>query len=111
MANGSDGRICEPALRPSYQRGGKAKVSGAGGSEGSQLRRPEQCLVVRFNGAVAFANGFVHAFNIGDLNMAPRIFDHPSLLERPSMQRHAGSLDAQHLSEKFLGELQIVAAC
>ena len=27
------------------------------------------------------------------------------------MQRHAGSLDAQHLRKEFLGELQIVGAC
>lgn len=72
--------------------------------------RPEQCLVVRFDGCVAFADAFLQGFNIGDLYLAPRIIYHSSLLKRSRMQRHAGSLNTQHLGEKFLGEMQIVAA-
>jgi len=65
-------------------------------------------LVIRFDGAVAFADGFLQGFNIGNLYMAPRILYHSSLLKRARMQRYAGSLDAQHLSKKFLGKLQAV---
>ena len=65
-------------------------------------------MVVRFDGSVAFADGFLQGFNIGDLYLAPRILYHSSLLKRARMQGHAGSLDAQHLSKKFLGKLQIV---
>jgi hypothetical protein len=52
---------------------------------GSHCLRPEQCLVVRFYGTVAFADGLLQPFDIGDLNMAPRIFYHSSLLKRPCM--------------------------
>jgi hypothetical protein len=40
--------------------------------------------------------------------VAPRIAYHSSLLKRARMQRHAGSLYAQHFGQKFLGKLQIV---
>jgi hypothetical protein len=80
------------------------------GAAGSLRLRREQCLVVRFHGRVAFADGLLQGLNIRDLNMAPRIFYHSGLLKRARMQRHAGSLDAQHLSEKFLGELQTIRA-
>ena len=70
--------------------------------------RPEQCIVVRFDGSVTFADCFLEGFNIGDPYLAPRIVYHSSLLKRARMQGHAGSLDAQHLSKKFLGKMQIV---
>ena len=74
-------------------------------SERSRHLRPEQRLVIRFDGPVAFADSLLQGFNIGDLNMASRILYHTSLLKRARMQRHAGPLDAQHFSKKFLGEL------
>ena len=67
-------------------------------------------MIVRFYGPVAFADGFLQGFKIGDLNVASGILYHSSLLKRARMQRHAGSLDAQHLGKKFLGEMQIVGA-
>ena len=70
----------------------------------------EQSLIVGFDGSVAFADCFLQAFNIDDLYMAPGILYHSSLLKRARMQRYAGSLDAQHLSKKFLSELQAVRA-
>ena len=70
----------------------------------------EQCLVVGFDGPVAFADRFLRGLNIGDLNSTPRIFYDPSLLKGARMQRDAGPLDTQHLSEEFMGELQIVGA-
>jgi hypothetical protein len=76
--------------------------------EGSHRERPEQCFVVGFDGPVAFADGFLQGFKIGDLYVAPRIAYHSSLLKRARMQRHAGSLYAQHFGQKFLGKLQIV---
>src|SRR4051812_10628554 len=86
------------------------RSSNAGpGMSSSDLWR-EQCMVVRFDSVVAFADGFLQGFNVGDLNMAPRILYHSSLLKCARMQRHAGSLDAQHLTKKFLGELQTVRA-
>ena len=74
-------------------------------SERSRHLRPEQRLVIRFDGPVAFADSLLQGFNIGDLNMASRMLYHTSLLKRARMQRHAGPLDAQHFSKKFLGEL------
>jgi hypothetical protein len=67
-------------------------------------------MIVRFDRTIALADGFLHGFNIGDLDMASRIFYYSGLLQRARMQRHAGSLDAQHLGKKFLGELQTVRA-
>ena len=78
--------------------------------EALAVRMTEQGMIIRFDGPVAFADGLLQGFNIGDLNMAPRIFYHSGLLKCARMQRHAGSLDAQHLSKKFLGELQTVRA-
>jgi hypothetical protein len=69
---------------------------------------PEQYIVVGFDGPVTFTDGFLEGFNFGDLYLAPRILYHSSLLKRARVQRHAGSLDAQHLSKKFLGKMQTV---
>jgi len=49
--------------------------------EGSHRLRPQQRTVVGFDGPVTFADGFMQGFNIGDLNMAPRILYHSSLLK------------------------------
>jgi hypothetical protein len=38
---------------------------------GSHRLRPEQCLVIRFYGFIAFADGLLQPFDVGDLNMAP----------------------------------------
>jgi len=40
-------------------------------SDGSSCLRPEQCLVERFDGPVAFADGFLQGRNIDDLYVAP----------------------------------------
>jgi hypothetical protein len=56
--------------------------------------RSKQCLIVRFDSSVAFADGFLQGFDIGDLNVASRILYHSSLLKRARMQRYAGSFDA-----------------
>ena len=69
---------------------------------------PKQCLMVRFDGPVTLTHGFLQASNIGDLYVASRISYHSSLLKRARVQRHAGSLDAQHLGKKILGEMQVV---
>ena len=49
--------------------------------EGSHRLRPQQRTVVGFDDPVTFADGFMQGFNIGDLNMAPRILYHSSLLK------------------------------
>ena len=66
-------------------------------------------MIVSFDRPVAFADGFLHGFKISDLNVASRIVYQSSLLKGARMQCHASSLDAQHLSKKFLGKLQAVA--
>jgi hypothetical protein len=113
-------RTCQAGLMMSVDRG-RPKVTGGRPkrrerptadlhrSEVSHRSRPEQRLVIRFDGPVAFADRFMQASHIGYLYMTPRIFYHSSLLKRARMQRHAGSPDAQHLSKKFLGELQTVS--
>ena len=39
--------------------------------DGSSCLRPEQCFVERFDGPVAFADGFFQGRNIDDLDVAP----------------------------------------
>jgi hypothetical protein len=69
----------------------------------------QQRLIVRFDRAVAFADGVLHRFEIGDLNLAPCVSDHPGLLKGPRVQSDAGAPDAEHLGKEFLCELQAVA--
>ena len=59
---------------------------------------------------VAFAGGFFHSFDVEDLYSAPRVTDHSSLLQRVRDDRDAASLHAKHLCQKFLREVQCVAA-
>jgi len=58
--------------------------TGAGLRVRSHRQRSE--LIVRFYGPVAFADGFLQGFKIGDLNVASGILYHSSLLKRVRMQ-------------------------
>lgn len=69
---------------------------------------PEQCLIIGFDGPIAFTDRFLHGLNIDNLNSTPRIFYSPRLLKGARMQRDTGSLYTQHLGKEFLGELQII---
>ena len=69
---------------------------------------PKQCLVIRFHGCVAFADGFLHRLKISDLNFTPRILYHSSLLEGTRVKGDAGPPHSEHLGKKFLGELESI---
>ena len=73
-------------------------------------RRVEQPASVALDGVVAFAGGFLQAFDVEHADMPPAVLDQPRLLQRIGDERHAGSPHAHHLGEKLLGQGDIVAA-
>ena len=61
-----------------------------------------------FDCLVALAGGFAQTFKIEYLDFTPRVLNHPRFLERARDCSHAGSPDAQHLSQKLLRERKVV---
>ena len=72
------------------------------------LPRP---IVMQLDAFIALAGSVLQGLDVDNIDAPPRVLDHARLLQRVRHWAYARSLYSQHLREKLLREMQIVASC